>query len=173
LIELTGNRIAVTPIFDPLLVGEEHALRPGSRIKLAGGEEAEVGKPVGLHIPDSARDRCDQGIVKYVAPQVKHVKIGDYIIFSGYVGTLVTIDTERLIILPEDFAQCVLHAPATDVAGVYFRGADGEYYTATYEMIFEMIARAFQDAPWHRQLVVTSYRPKIEDYDKLRAGAGT
>jgi len=150
MIALTGDRLAVTPIFDSTLVGEEYALRPGSRVRLADGEVVEVGTPVGLHIPSDARDRCDQGIVKYIGPQVKDVKIGDYIIFSGYVGTLVTIDNERLIILPEEFAQAVLGIPATDIAGLFFR-----------------------DAPWHRNLVVTSLRPKIEEYEKLRAGAGT
>lgn len=172
MIRLTGNKIAVTPIFDPTLVGEEYSVRPGATVRLSDGEVVTMGAPVGLIIPDDARERCDQGIVKYVGPKVKDVRIGDYVIFSGYVGTLINVDDERLIIMPEEFCQAVLEAPTTDIAGVYFLGHDGVYYTATYEMIFEMIGRAFKDAEWHKQIKVTAFAPKREEYDKLRAGHG-
>lgn len=160
MIGLTGTKIAVTPIFDPKFAGAEYA-------------DPKLGKAVDLWIPDDARERCDQGIVKYVAPGVKDVRIGDYVIFSGYVGTLVNVDGEQLIIFPEEFAQAVLGAPSTDVDGLYFRAMDGTYFTATYEMAFELIARAFRDAPWHKMIKVTGYTPKPEEYDKLRGGHGT
>jgi co-chaperonin GroES (HSP10) len=171
MIRVPRGRVAVTPIFDPTYAGEEYALRPGSKVSLHG-EEIEVGNVVHLHIPDDSRERCDQGIIKYVGADVEDLKIGDYVIFSGYVGSLVNVDDERLIIMPQEFCQAVLEAPSTDVAGVYFRAHDGTYYTATYEMMFELLARAFKDAPWHRHIRVTTYAPKIEDYDKLKAGHG-
>ena len=161
MIQIPKKRVAVTPIFDPTFAGAEYA-------------DPKLGAPVDLWIPDDARERCDQGIVKYVGAEVTEVKIGDYVIFSGYTGTLVNIDSERLIIMPEEFIVATLcDPPTTDVPGLYFRGMDGEYFTATYEQALELMARAFKDATWHKGFKVTSYAPKPEDYDKLKAGSGT
>jgi hypothetical protein len=158
-IQIPRKRVAVAPIVDPTHAGAEYA-------------DPKLGAPVDLWIPDDARERCDQGIVKYVGAEVTEVKIGDYVIFSGYVGTLVNIDGERIIIMPEDFIQATLLEPSTDVPGLYFRGQDGTYFTATYEQAVELMSRAFRDAPWHRGFRVTSYAPRPEEYDKLKAGSG-
>ena len=160
MIRLVGDKVAVAPIFDPTFAGPEYA-------------DPRLGAPVELWIPDEARDRCDQGIVKYVGPQVKDLRLGDYVIFSGWVGALVTVDNETVIILPEKFCQGTLeNHPDVDVPGLYFRGVDGEYFTATYEMAIEMVSRAFRDADWHKGVKVTSFAPKNKEYDELLGGAG-
>src|SRR5678810_1211728 len=70
MMKLVKDRVAVTPIFD-----------------------ADT-SPGGIIIPDIAKERCDQGIVKYIGPNVKDIKIGMYVLFSGYTGTLVHIAGE-------------------------------------------------------------------------------
>lgn len=99
MIKLTGNRVAVTPILDP--------------DKSSGG----------IWIPDVAKERSDQGIVKYVGPDVKNLKPGDYILFSGYTGTVVNFgDVEGvLIFFREEFAVCKLGNVNTAIPGLYFR----------------------------------------------------
>lgn len=99
MIKLTTDKIAVTPIDDP---------------SISKG---------GIIIPDMAKERCDQGIVKYIGPDVVDVKIGMYILYSGYTGELVHVEGEgRIIIFPEKFAVCELVEPANvDVPGLYFK----------------------------------------------------
>ncbi len=56
----------------------------------------------GIYIPDVAKERADQGVVKYIGPDVRSVKVGDYVVFSGWTGTVLHIEGEGgLIILPE------------------------------------------------------------------------
>lgn len=99
MIKLTTDKIAVTPIDDP---------------SISRG---------GIIIPEMAKERCDQGIVKYIGPDVQDVKVGMYILFSGYTGELVHVEGEgRIIIFPEKFAVCELVEPANvDVPGLYFK----------------------------------------------------
>jgi co-chaperonin GroES (HSP10) len=115
------NKVAITPIFDR--------------------DVTESGR---LYIPDIAKERCDQGVVKYIGDGVKEVKVGDYVIFSGYDGTLLNIEGEgRLIIMPESHIQGVL--PEVEniyVPGLYFKTADG-YEVANYEQAMEFISAAF------------------------------
>jgi co-chaperonin GroES (HSP10) len=62
-----------------------------------------------LHIPKEARQRCDQGIVKYRGPETKHIRVGDHVIFSGYAGTRITLAGEGiLIILPEAEIEAIV-----------------------------------------------------------------
>jgi len=144
---MQANKVAVAPLFDPDQYGK-------------------------IIIPEQAKERCDQGIVKYIGKDCELVKVGDHVIFSGYTGTTVSIEGEGLLIfLPEDFITAVLEAPVTDIPGLYFRGSDGEYFTATYEQTMRLIAQACQEAPWYNRIkfnVHGNTRPAIEDYNKLR-----
>lgn len=54
-----------------------------------------------LFLPETSRERCTQGIVKYIGSKVQDVKVGDRVAFSGYSGTLAKIGNEILIIMPE------------------------------------------------------------------------
>jgi len=62
-----------------------------------------------IWIPDTAKQRIDQGVVVYKGPEVKDVKIGDHVFFGGYAGTRVSIEGEgTFIILVEDQCLAVL-----------------------------------------------------------------
>jgi len=144
MIKLPRNNIAVVPIYDP-------DYSPSGRII----------------IPEQAKERCDQGIVKYLGPEVKDLKIGDYVLFSGYTGTLIRMEGEgSLIIMSEDFVTCVVaDVPDVDVPGLYFRGPDG-YFMASYEMALEIIGEAFKESQFHRNIRTRNKldsRPKPEE----------
>lgn len=74
-----GNRIAVEPIFD--------------------SDKSRSG----LWIPDEAKSRCTQGIIKYIGPACSpDYAIGDYVIFSGYSGDIIRFESQLALVLPED-----------------------------------------------------------------------
>src|SRR3990167_2412317 len=98
MLRLKGNDVAVAPIFDPPRTS------------------------TGLYIPDIAKERCDQGIVKYLGPKVEDIYYGDHVLFSGYDGTLSRIDGEGfLIFIPEEAVVAVLFPPEHISKGIYFR----------------------------------------------------
>ena len=85
------------------------ALKPlDDRIVVKPGE-AEERTASGLVIPDTAKEKPQQGSVLAVGPgrwsddEGKHfaldVKVGDTVLYSKYGGTEVTIDGEDLLIL--------------------------------------------------------------------------
>jgi len=78
MLSMLDDRIAVIPIEDPDMVGH-------------------------IIIPDTAKRRVDQGIVKYRGDNVKELKVGDHVCFSGYTGTKITVKGEgTLIIMKEE-----------------------------------------------------------------------
>ena len=42
-----------------------------------------------------------------------------------------------------------------DIPGLFFKGSDGQQFTATYEMAMDFIARALQESPKHAGLIKT------------------
>jgi len=85
MLRLLENKIAVIPMEDP----ERRAS--------------------GLWVPPQAKQRIDQGIVKYRAEGCKELRVGDHVFFSGYDGTKVAIEGEGvLIILRETYVRAVL-----------------------------------------------------------------
>jgi chaperonin GroES len=144
MITLAGSKIAVRPIFDPDRT------------------------PGGLYIPTQAQERADQGIVKYVGPDVVDVRVGDYVLFSGYAGTLVILEGEgRFIILPEEFIICtVIRDSFFEVPGLFFKEANGEYFPATYEEAINLCADAVTEK--RITLQVKSEKPRKEDYERLK-----
>jgi co-chaperonin GroES (HSP10) len=146
MLRLNRDNVAIIPIRDPDKIGL-------------------------LYVPDIAKERTDQGIVKYMGPDCKYVKIGDYVAFSGYSGTLFNIqDPERpqeivedVIIISEDFIVAVMDDLAdSDVPGLHFRAADGEYFPATYEMAMHLIGRMRGD---QYNFQIKTPRPRQEEYD--------
>ena len=123
MIELTQDKVAIDPIFDSDF------------------------SPSGLLIiPEEAKDRCDQGIVKYLGPDVKHLKVGDYVLFSGYTGTNIRLEGEGvLIIMREDWVEAIVHPPETDIPGLFFQDREGNYWPANHEQATTLIARAYTD----------------------------
>jgi len=142
-LRVPGTNVAITPVFDP--------------------DTTESGRII---IPDIAKERCDQGVIKYIGPEVQWLREGDYVLFSGYSGTLLSVQGEgKLIILPERFVIAKLDPPDTDVPGLYFRSPDGVYFTATYEMAMELIANACENSKWRpRKPMRKDYSPR--DYGK-------
>jgi chaperonin GroES len=79
--------------------------------------EPEEVKKGGIIIPDTAKEKPEEGEVIAVGPgkilengQKKEVEVkkGDRILFSKYAGTEVTIDGEKHIILREDDILAVI-----------------------------------------------------------------
>ena len=137
MIRLVENKVAIDPIFD-----------------------SDYSPSGLLIIPEEAKDRCDQGIIKYIGPEVKDYQIGQYVLFPGHTGTLMRLEGEGLlIIMREEFITCEILPPNTDIPGLFFRDATGEYWPATYEMATTLIARQFQDM---------NLIEKIEHKDKLK-----
>lgn len=150
MINITGNKVAVVPIYDPEMVGH-------------------------IVIPDIAKTRSDQGLVKYMGKDVKDIEIGDYVIFSGYTGTLLSLEDEgRLIIMDASFIVAKVDPPDalvnTSVPGLFFLSKSGEYFDATYEMAMELIRNMILDHPF-RQTFKTNLgnianRDKKIDYSR-------
>jgi co-chaperonin GroES (HSP10) len=147
MIRLSGNKVAIRPRFD--------------------SDRTPSGRII---IPEEAKTRADQGWVKYIGPEVKELYIGAYVIFSGFAGTLVNMEGEgKLIIMPEEFCVfTVVSNVETEVEGLYFRDRNGDYFPATYETIFEVLAVHMREHPWLRNMDVNVPKPTIEEYEKLR-----
>lgn len=128
MIHLIKDKVAVTPIFDP--------------DRTAGG----------LWIPEQAQERCDQGIIKYVGPEVKTLKIGQYVLFPNYVGTLMEIEDEgQLIIMREQYITAIIgDIPFTEVPGLYYIDRYGEAIPASYEQVFGIVSKAFTNAEFRK-----------------------
>lgn len=147
MISLHQRKVAIEPIYDPDTT------------------------PSGLlYVPEVAKERCDQGIVKYVGHGCKLVEVGDHVIFSGYTGTTVKLEGEgTMIILDERLIMAVIHDDPKEVQGLYFRSKDGEYFTATHEQAAYLLARAMENDPTVRppkRKAKIESRPSAADYDR-------
>lgn len=145
----------------------EHAKRKVERLRFKGHRNAHYSrkKREVEDQPLDAGERCDQGVVKYIGSEVKEVKIGDYVFFSGYSGTLMDIEGEgRLILLPEKFIECTFDIDKfTIIPGLYVKSQAGNYFDVTYEMAMNIIAEAFTDLGL--TIEVKGQKPKYEDYN--------
>lgn len=132
MIKLYGDKVGIIPIFDP---------------------EKSKG---GIIIPDEAKERCKQGIVKYVGPLVTRVGIGAYVLFGGYTGQLFQLEGEgKLIIMPEDFILAEIEDEDIWV----------ESLRLPYSMILHEVAEQFTKD--QRVIKIKVPRPQAKEYDKL------
>jgi len=77
-LSLLENKIAVIPLDEPEKIGH-------------------------IWIPDQAKQRTDQGIVRFKGPDVKELFLGDHVLFSGYTGTKISVQDEGVfIVMRED-----------------------------------------------------------------------
>lgn len=146
MIRIGREKIAVIPMHDPDMIGH-------------------------IIVPDIAKERVDQGIIKYVGEDVEpEFKIGMHVLFSGYSGTLVNIEDEgSLIIIHKDFVTAeLLEPPTTPIPGLYFLSHNGDYFTATYETALALVAEAFRNTDRFRNMEVKSFAPSAEDYKSGR-----
>jgi co-chaperonin GroES (HSP10) len=124
MIKVSNRRVVFTPIFESEKYGS-------------------------LYIPDTAKSRCVNGIVKYCGPAVKDVKIGDHIFFGGYSGTFVNTEDEGMVgILDERFIYGVVSNDNKMILnGIYFKDKNGNYFNATYEDLFNIVAMNLEQVP--------------------------
>jgi co-chaperonin GroES (HSP10) len=136
----------------------------------------------GLWIPEIAKKRANQGVVKYVGSAVRDIAVGDYVLFSGYTGTTVRLSGGEgvVIIMHEDFVNAKIGlAENIIVPGLYFYGGskldDDEkiypgkimqdfYFPATYESAVPLIAAALED--FGNRMKVTAPKPTKEEYNQ-------
>lgn len=186
MLKIPRGKIACIPIFDRLdsgVKGYEDA------IAAHGYQKPKSGNIITL---DQYRERCDQGIVKYVGIGVSKKEdgtvmsleeefgfhIGDHIIFSGYTGELVSFEGEGLfIIFPAKFVTATVFTEPTAIPGLYFKTAKDELpppgagiLTATqivqegyFPATYEMAMQLIAEAM--TPLKIKKDRPKLEDYE--------
>jgi len=85
------------------------------RVVVRASEEAEQTRG-GLYIPDTAKEKPQQGEVVAVGPGrfekgkriPMDVKVGDTVLYGRYTGTEVTIDGEQLLIVRESDVLAVM-----------------------------------------------------------------
>lgn len=85
------------------------------RVVVRAGEETEQIRG-GLYIPDTAREKPQQGEIVAVGPGrfdegqrvPMEVKVGDTVLYGRYTGTEVTVDSEPLLILRESDVLAVI-----------------------------------------------------------------
>jgi chaperonin GroES len=147
---------------------------PRNKVAIIPMDDPDV-TPGGIIIPEMARERTDQGIIKYVGDNVKILGIGMHVLFSGYSGSLIHLEGEgRLIIIHQDFVLAELpDPPTTDVPGLYFKGRDGTFFIATYELGMELMAKALHEAPWFRRIGVTKHKPAKDEQAVSFAARGS
>lgn len=149
MLTLLGNKIAVDPIFDSDILEKSvedihYTKEEKAALEAAGGFKTDTISQI--IIPDEAKEKCDQGLVKYVGPDVRDIRVGDYVLFSGYSGTTLRLEGEGIvIILPEDFIVCKVEPPETDIEGLYFRDNTGQFWTVTYEMVTQFMRKKFEE----------------------------
>ena len=68
-------------------------------------KEAETKTADGLYIPDTAKEKPQQGTVVAAGPGKKdeemEVKVGDVVLYGKYSGTEVTVDDKKYLIMKQ------------------------------------------------------------------------
>lgn len=68
-------------------------------------KEAETKTASGLYIPDTAKEKPQQGTVVAVGPGTKdvemEVKVGDAVLYGKYAGTEVTFEDKKYLIMKQ------------------------------------------------------------------------
>lgn len=71
-------------------------------------EEAKTQTASGIYLPDSSKEKPVVAVVQAVGSDVKHVKVGDKIVYKEYSTTDLKInDTDFLIVREEDILATV------------------------------------------------------------------
>ena len=99
--------------------------------------------------PESTKDRADQGIVKAVGPEVKDLKVGDYVTFPPYGGTVINDADEgfKLIMVREKEVSTIVTPPTTEVEGLFCLDDEGKTIPVTAEAALLLVREAYQKLP--------------------------
>lgn len=83
-------------------------IKPLADRVVAVREEAKTQTASGIYLPDSSKEKPVMAEVKAVGSDVKHVKVGDKIVYKEYSTTELKIDgAEYLIVREEDILATV------------------------------------------------------------------
>lgn len=69
---------------------------------LIRGIEKDKVTPGGIIIPDTKKERANEGYIISVGEQAKEVQIGDRVLFGKYVSTDVKLENETLMMVKEE-----------------------------------------------------------------------
>ena len=80
-------------------------IRPLADSVVIEPKEAETKTAAGLYIPDTAKEKPQQGTVVAAGPGKKdeemEVKVGDVVLYGKYSGTEVTVDDKKYLIMKQ------------------------------------------------------------------------
>lgn len=75
-------------------------------------KEAETKTAAGIYIPDTAKEKPQQGTVVAAGPGKKdepmEVKAGDQVLYGKYAGTEVTVDDKKYLIVKQSDILAIL-----------------------------------------------------------------
>ena len=75
-------------------------------------QEAQAQTASGLYIPDTAKEKPQQGTVLATGPGKKdepmEVKVGDVVLYGKYSGTEVTVDDKKYLIVKQSDILAIL-----------------------------------------------------------------
>ena len=87
-------------------------IKPLADRVLVQPKEAETKTASGIYIPDTAKEKPQQGKVIAVGPGTKdepmEVKVGDEVIYGKYAGTEVTVENEKYLIVKQSDILAIL-----------------------------------------------------------------
>ena len=87
-------------------------IRPLADRVLIEPKEAETKTASGIYIPDTAKEKPQQGAVLAAGPGKKEepmeVKVGDTVLYGKYAGTEVTVDGKTYLIVKQSDILAIL-----------------------------------------------------------------
>ena len=87
-------------------------IKPLADRVLVEPKEAETQTAAGLYIPDTAKEKPQQGTVLAVGPGKKdepmELKVGDVVLYGKYAGTEVTVEDKKYLIMKQSDVFAVL-----------------------------------------------------------------
>ena len=87
-------------------------IRPLSDRVLVEPKEAETKTAAGLYIPDTAKEKPQQGTILAAGPGKKdepmELKVGDVVLYGKYAGTEITVDGKNYLIMKQSDVLAVL-----------------------------------------------------------------
>ena len=87
-------------------------IKPLAYIVFIDPKEAETKTASGIYIPDTAKEKPQQGKVIAVGPGKKdepmEVKVGDVVLYGKYAGTEVTVEDKKYLIVKQSDILAIL-----------------------------------------------------------------
>ena len=75
-------------------------------------QEAQTRTAAGLYIPDSAKEKPQQGIVVAVGPgkadEPMEVKVGDTVLYGKYAGVELTVEDKKYLVVKQSDSVAII-----------------------------------------------------------------